>query len=69
MLLRLEEICKSVCAMWAIELAEFGGEADHVDLLLSMHPNITPSKFVNNLKTVSSRYLRKEFKEHLKKFY
>lgn len=34
-----------------------------------MHPNIMPSKFINNLKTVSSRLIRKEFGEELKPYY
>lgn len=66
---RLEEIVRKNCSDWEIELVEFNGEADHVHLLLEMHPNIMPSKFVNNLKTVSSRLIRKEFSEHLKKYY
>ncbi len=69
MLQRMKEIFTSLCKMWDCELLEFGGEADHVHLLLSLHPNIAPAKFVNNLKTVSSRYVRKEFAEHLRKFY
>lgn len=66
---RLEEICREQCAKWDIELLEFGGEADHCHLLLALHPNIAPSKFINSLKTVTSRLLRKEFGEHLKQFY
>lgn len=66
---RLEQICKRNCEQWEIDLAEFGGEADHIHLLLDMHPNIMPSKFINNLKTVTSRLIRKEFAEHLDKFY
>lgn len=66
---RLREICNEQCQMWGIELAEFGGEADHIHLLLDMHPNIMPSRFINSLKTVTSRLLRKEFSEHLSKFY
>ena len=38
-------------------------------LLIEMHPNIMPSKFINNLKTVTSRLMRKEFAEHLAEFY
>ncbi|PAV01343.1 hypothetical protein CBG25_17180 [Arsenophonus sp. ENCA] len=34
-----------------------------------MHPNIMPSRFVNNLKTVTSRLLRKEYAEHINRFY
>ncbi|PCI21656.1 MAG: IS200/IS605 family transposase [SAR324 cluster bacterium] len=66
---RLEEITRGNCEKWDLELLEFGGEADHVHLLISMHPNVIPSKFINNLKTVTSRLIRKEFSDHLKKFY
>ena len=69
MLNRLEEICRKNCLQWEIELVEFGGEDDHIHLLLDMHPNIMPSKFINNLKTVTSRLIRKEYAEHLKKYY
>lgn len=69
MLNRLEEIVKKNCADWEIDLLEFNGEADHIHLLLEMHPNIMPSKLINNLKTVSSRLIRKEFEEELKPYY
>ena len=46
-----------------------GGELDHIHLLLDMHPNIMPSKFVNNLKTVTSRRMRREYAKHLSQFY
>ena len=69
MLNRLEENIKKNCADWEIDLLEFNGEADHIHLLLEMHPNIMPSKFINNLKTVSSRLIRKEFEEELKPYY
>ncbi len=52
-----------------VSLEEFGGEADHVHLLLDMHPNFVLYRFVNNIKTVSSRLLRKEFASHLARFY
>lgn len=69
MLERLETICRDVCAMWDVGLDEFGGEADHIHLMLDMHPNIMPSKFINNLKTVTSRRIRKEFADHLAGYY
>ena len=50
-------------------MLEFNGEADHVHLLLALTPKVLPSAFVNNLKTVSSRLLRKEFADHLKRYY
>ena len=69
MLDRLKEIITNLCQKWEVERLEFNGEADHVHLLLDMHPNIMPSKFINNLKTVTSRLMRKEFAKHLATFY
>ena len=69
MLKRLEEIVRDICKKWDVEVLEFSGEADHIHLLISAHPSMELSKFINNLKTVSSRMIRKEFKEHLAKFY
>lgn len=66
---RLEELCNEQCDKWDVTILEFGGEADHIHLLLDMHPNIMPSKFINSLKTVTSRLLRKEFPEHMSKYY
>jgi putative transposase len=66
MLKRLEAISNELCAKWDIELLEFGGESDHIHLLLALNPTIQPSKLVNSLKTVTSRRIRKEFSEHLK---
>ncbi len=69
MLDRLREIFSQTLQKWEGELIEFNGEADHVHLLLSVNPKVQPSKLVNNLKTVSSRLIRKEFAEHLDKVY
>ena len=54
---------------WDCELIEFGGEADHIHLLVAIHPALDISKLVNNLKSVSSRKTRKRFAEHLRQFY
>lgn len=69
MLARLEVLCRELCAKWDVAIDEFGGKADHIHLLLDFHPNILPSRFINNLKTVTSRLLRKEFSTHLAQFY
>ena len=66
---RLEAICRNTAEKWECEVLEFNGEADHVHLLLALTPKVLPSSLVNNLKTVTSRLLRKEFGEHLKKYY
>jgi putative transposase len=67
-LTRLEIIFKELCIKWEITEA-FNGEQDHLHLLLDLHPNILPSVLINNLKTVSSRLIRKEFASHFAKFY
>lgn len=41
------------------EVLEFNGEADHVHLLIEVPPSQALSLVVNNLKSVSSRMLRK----------
>lgn len=69
MLARLKVICTELTAKWECKLLEFNGEADHIHLLLSLNPKVAPSVFVNNLKTVSSRLIRKDFGEELAKAY
>lgn len=50
-------------------MIEFNGETDHVHLLVDFNPKVPPVKLIANIKTVTSRLIRKEFPEHLKKFY
>ena len=69
MLNRLGEIFTSICAKWGCEIIEFNGESDHIHLLFGYYPQVQLSKFVNNLKTVSSRMIRKEFSAQVVKFY
>lgn len=69
MLSRLEEIACATTEKWGGEVLEFNGEADHVHLLLELTPRTAPSAFVNNLKTVTSRLIRKEFGDHLQRYY
>jgi putative transposase len=58
-----------LCQNSGSELVEFNGEPDHVHLLVDANPNITPSRLINTLKTISSRELRKEFKDEIDRFY
>ena len=69
MLSRLEEIFTRLLNQWDCELIEFNGEPDHVHLLIATNPNAQTSKLVNNLKTVTSRLIRKEFAEQVSRFY
>ena len=69
MLARLQEIFENTCTKWRSKVTEFNGEPDHVHLLISYPPDVEVSKLVNNLKTVSSRLIRKEFNEQVNQFY
>jgi putative transposase len=61
MLVRLKEIVGDLCLKWQCELLEFGGEPDHIHIVFRFFPQIQLSKFVNNLKSVTSRRIREEF--------
>lgn len=66
---KLATIFKSACSKWNVTLLEFNGEVDHVHLLVGYHPQVELSKFIANLKTVSSRLIRKDFSEELSQVY
>ena len=66
---RLRQIFSDLLLKWNCGLLEFNGEEDHVHILMALNPKVQPSVLINNLKTVSSRLVRKEFSDHLKKFY
>ncbi|MHB8252262.1 MAG: IS200/IS605 family transposase [Acidiferrobacter sp.] len=69
MLDRLEVLCRSTAAKGECEVMEFNGEADHAHRLLALTPKGLPSAFVNHLKTVTRRLIRKELGEPLKRYY
>lgn len=69
MLVRLREIFTNVCAAWRCELVEFGGEDDHVHLLIDAQPSMNLARMIGNLKTVSARRVRQEYAEHLSQFF
>lgn len=58
---RLIEIIGATCHKWSCELQQCNGEADPVHRMIEYSPNVKISNFVGNLKTVSSRLIRKEF--------
>jgi putative transposase len=48
-------------------LTEFNAEADHVHLLIDLHPDNNISDLVASLKSASSRVLRQKFKTEIDK--
>jgi putative transposase len=66
MLARMKELMNETCEQMEAELIEFGGEDDHVHLLVIVPPKIAVSILVGKLKGKSAYYLRKEFWPQLK---
>ena len=66
MLDRLNFIFRETCLQMDCELLEFGGEDDHVHILVNVHPKISVSILVGKLKGKSSYYLRREFWDRIK---
>jgi putative transposase len=54
----LNSVFASVCRDFEAELLEYGGEDDHVHLLVAYPPKVSISKLVNSLKGVSARRVR-----------
>jgi putative transposase len=69
MLIRFKEIADARCTGWGGKLVEVNGERDHIHMLISMPPNLDLSRFVNNLKTTTSRLIRKEFAAEVNRVY
>jgi len=68
--IRLKEIAYNIFEnRWKCKIIKIESEADHLHIAFEALPQIQLSKLVNNFKTVSSRLIRKEFKEYLKPFY
>ncbi len=65
----LKEAFSEILGAWRCKLWEFGGEPDHVHLLIDIHPALDISVLINNMKTASARRTRNRFAEHLAMFY
>ena len=69
MLADLRVCLAATLAHWRCSLIECGGEADHIHCLFEAHPALDLSGLVNNLKTVTSRIIRRDYADHLSRFY
>ena len=61
MLETVEDIIHKTCEQMDCELIEFNGEADHVHLMVNVHPKLAISNLVGKLKGKTSYFLRKDF--------
>ena len=67
---RLIEVSRSVLeGDWGCRISEINTDVDHIHILFHASPSIKLCDLVNNYKTVTSRYIRKEFKDELSKYY
>lgn len=60
---RAVEIVADLAPRFAVKVLEVDGEEDHLHLLLQVSPHTPFSRFVNSIKTVTSRRLKVEFPE------
>ena len=65
----LKGVFANILESWRCQLIEFGGEADHVHLLIEIHPALDVSQLINNLKSASSRRARGQYLDHVSAFY
>ena len=61
MLDRLTEVIKDLCEKWQCEFIEGNREPNHYHLLFRYFPQMQLSKFIGNIKSISSRRIRQEF--------
>ena len=59
----------STLTKWDSTLLDFNGESDYVHRIIDDKPDIALSKLIANLKTVSSRLIRKEFLDLAAKYF
>ncbi|MCE9607326.1 MAG: IS200/IS605 family transposase [Planctomycetia bacterium] len=66
--IRLRRLVREICRTLEIEIVEGSVSSDHLHVLLSCPPNLSPSKIMQAIKGKTSRKLLGEF-QHLHKQY
>lgn len=66
--IRLRDLIREICLTHEMEILQGAVSKDHVHILVSSPPNLSPSKIMQSIKGKSSRKLMMEFK-HLQKQY
>ncbi len=67
--IRLRSLVREICRTLEIEIVEGSVSRDHVHVLLSCPPNLSPSKIMQAIKGKTSRKLLAEFKHLQKQFW
>ena len=66
---RIQEISSYIGKNNNVEIKEINAEPDHVHFLLRTKPNCDLAKYINAMKSASSRLIKKEFPEVKKKLW
>ena len=66
---RVRDLVREICCTHDIEILQGAVSKDHVHVLLSCPPNISPSKIMQFIKGKTSRKLMDEFKHIQKQFW
>ncbi|WP_088363491.1 IS200/IS605 family transposase [Bacillus cereus] len=66
---RLNEIAHNLFIKQNCTILDINGGVDHIHIQFTAPPTLNLTTVINNFKSVSSRYIRKEFSEELKPFY
>lgn len=66
---RLEEIVAEFCLKLDTELITYTADEYYIGMTIKAGTTFTASKFINSLKTITSRLLRKEFSQHMDIYY
>ena len=60
---RLKSLVNEIALKFEVKIIEQETDMDHIHILFASKPSVTLSKFINSLKSVTSRMIRKEFPE------
>ncbi|GET36507.1 IS200/IS605 family transposase [Microseira wollei] len=69
MLQDMKHVFERVLSANKSKLSDCNGEADHVHLLIDLHPDNNISDLIASLKSASSRVLREKYKPEIDKYY
>ena len=64
---RLKELVDEMAEQFNAQIIQQETDRDHIHVLFSCRPSLAPSRFINSLKSVTSRRLRKEVPVVMKK--
>lgn len=57
-----------LCSRYGGEMLSGETDRDHMHLLVSMPPDVAPSRLIGTLKTQIAREVRKSYPEHVRKY-